>query len=252
MILEFNFLKAACCICHFSTCRCFIFCSPVAIGVLILLLQKGKPRSINWELLTAEGEASQFIETAEGEASQLVVIMPPKKADLPPGVPSNWSAWKLTNKEQELLEQEVKEYESSATLTLLSNEEKQAKVNDFRADLLKQRKQAKAKLSLENKEQRTKEEAAAQETSQAEAKAKAKAKAKADPSSASDPNGIWQRASLPAGSLVQDDVNQKYYEAVQHDQDTILKHFGASYSTEAALAISAKGTVGEGGFQDRC
>ena len=231
-----------------------------------MLLQKGKPRCINGPL-TAEGGASQyqvnfllqkgkprsFIATAEGGASQFVVIMPPKKADLPPGVPSNWSAWKLNNKEQELLEQEVKEYESSATLTLLSDEEKQAKVNDFRADLLKQRKQAKAKLSLENKEQRTKEEAAAQETSQAEAKAKAKvkAKAKADPSSASDPDGIWQRASLPAGSLVQDDVNQKYYEAVQHDQDTILKYFGASYSTEAALAISAKGTVGEGGIQDR-
>ena len=41
-----------------------------------------------------------------------------------------------------------------------------------------------------------------------------------------------KRAALPAGSLKFDDVNHGYYEAVQHDQDAILRHFGKAYASE--------------------
>ena len=127
----------------------------------------------------------------------------------------------------------------------MDEDAKQKAINGYRAETLKKAKQKKAKESAEGK---------------------AKAKAAAVPGEAgnlpsfpavqvpltvstSAASSGGKHAALPPGSLKFDDVNRGYYEAVQHDQDAILQHFGKAYASEGALAIASKGCQGEGRIQ---
>lgn len=122
---------------------------------------------------------------------------------------------------------------------------KNKEVNDFRTEAMKKAKQQKAKVSKELKDQ-----AQAAKTG-ATAEAGETPAAKKAPASSTTARKVSKGSKLAAGALsAVDEVNRSYYEMVQYDQDTILQHFGASYATEAALAIAAKNSL-EGGIQDR-
>jgi hypothetical protein len=187
-------------------------------------------------------------------------------------VPSNWSAWRLSVTEQARLqfvflfskcnrtcfflfamtahslqrqarvEQEVAQFREKIPEET-DEDTKNKDVNDFRNEAMKKAKQQKAKASKEFKDQ-------AKTGATAEAEQTPAAKKAPTPASSTTARQKYKGSKLAAGALsAVDEVNRSYYEIVQHDQDTILQHFGASYATEAALAIAAKNSL-EGGIQD--
>ena len=143
-------------------------------------------------------------------------------------------------KRQAQVEKEVAEFRD--TIPGETDEDTKNKdINDFRTEAMK-----KAKQSKELKDQANAKSGATAEAEQTPAAKKA-----ATPASSTTARKSSKGSKLAAGALsAVDEVNRSYYEMVQHDQDTILQHFGASYATEAALAIAAKNSL-EGGIQDR-
>jgi len=148
-------------------------------------------------------------------------------------------------KRQAQVEKEVAEFRD--TIPGETDEDTKNKdINDFRTEAMKKAKQQKAKASKELKDQANAKSGATAEAEQTPAAKKA-----ATPASSTTARKSSKGSKLAAGALsAVDEVNRSYYEMVQHDQDTILQHFGASYATEAALAIAAKNSL-EGGIQDR-
>lgn len=125
----------------------------------------------------------------------------------------------------------------------MADAEKQKEVNDFKAKAIANAKQQKAKKSQEAKQAAAKEkEQEKAERAQPTAKAKVQVQKSGSAAASSAP-----RASLAPGALTADQVNRAYYEAVQHDQDTILRHLGKQFASEAALAIG--NVKEEGGIQ---
>lgn len=147
---------------------------------------------------------------------------------------------------QAQVEQEVAEFRDKLPEET-DQDTKDKEVNDFRTEAMKKAKQQKAKVSKELKDQAQAQAAKSGATAEAEETPAAK-KARASSTTA---RKVSKGSKLAAGALsAVDEVNRSYYEMVQYDQDTILQHFGASYATEAALAIAAKNSL-EGGIQDR-
>ena len=128
---------------------------------------------------------------------------------------------------QAQLENDVTEW--SKTLSAeLDDDAKQKAINDYRAETLKKAKQKKAKESAEGKAQ-AKAAAVPGEAGNLPSAPTVQVPLTVSTNAASSGE---KRAALPAGSLKFDDVNHGYYEAVQHDQDAILRHFGKAYASE--------------------
>lgn len=141
---------------------------------------------------------------------------------------------------QEKCDAEVKAFENSLPSTM-TDAEKLKEVNDFKTKAVANAKQQKAKKSQEAKQ------AAAEKKEQEKAeraKTAGKVQVQQSGSAAASSN---PRAALAPGALPADQVNREYYEAVQHDQDTILRHLGKQFASEAALAIG--NVKEEGGIQ---
>lgn len=144
------------------------------------------------------------------------------------------------NLRQDKCDAEVKKFEDSLPSTM-ADDDKQKEINDFKAKTIANAKQQKAKKSQEAKQ------AAAKEKEQEKAEhAKPAAKVQVQKSGSAAASST-PRASLAPGALPADQVNREYYEAVQHDQDTILRHLGKQFASEAALPIG--NVKDEGGIQ---
>ncbi|OLP73503.1 hypothetical protein AK812_SmicGene47237, partial [Symbiodinium microadriaticum] len=149
--------------------------------------------------------------------------MPPKKSvALPPGVPANWSAWRLTQDEQATIKSQVdakqEELKGDASLTAA---QKKVELKDFKTNLEVTAKQMKAKAAEEKKaSKKGAGPAAAGGTAAAEA---------AGPSASAGTGEYWQ--------MVQSDIAK------------ILKHFGDDFAKKPALAIEVAGKVDQGGIQ---